>query len=85
MVIRALIRARLLGMQLLTLEARVVVETAEGRPGRPAPLSLYVPAQAPSSPGLEPGGLELSPGLGSGYGRAIELLEQGAKTLDHHA
>jgi hypothetical protein len=72
-------------MQLLTLEARVVVETAEGRPGRPAPLSLYVPAQAPSGRGIEPPGSDPSPGLGSRYGRAIELLEQGAKTLGHHA
>ena len=30
MVIRALLRARLLGMQLLALEARVVVETENG-------------------------------------------------------
>jgi hypothetical protein len=79
MVIRALVRARLLGVQLLTLEARVVVDT-DG--DRPAASPLHASYQPPSGRVLEPSGPELSSGLGSTYARAIELLEQGTKTLD---
>jgi hypothetical protein len=79
MVINALVRARLLGMQLLTLEARVIVETDGDRPATPA---LYAYSGAPSGRGLEPSGPALPSDLGSGYARAIELLEQGTKTLD---
>jgi hypothetical protein len=79
MVIDALVRARLLGMQLLTLEARVIVET---NGDRAAASSLHASSQAPSGRDLEPSEPELSPGLGSRYARAIELLDQGTKTLD---
>lgn len=81
MVIRALVRARLLGMQLLTLEARVVVGTENGR--QPVTSSLIDPSYAPSGRGLQPPRTELvSSGSGTGFARAIELLDQGAETLD---
>jgi hypothetical protein len=81
MVIRALVRARLLGMQLLTLEASVVVATDDGN--WPATSSLILSPHNPTGRDLR----SLNPGLapsGSGtmYARAIELLEQGTDTLE---
>ncbi len=66
MVIRALIRARLLGLQLLTLEARVVVDTDGGRlaAATSSPRVLVSSGRV-----LEPSGVEPSPELGSGYAR----------------
>lgn len=78
-VIHAEVRARLLGMQLLTLEARVIVES-DVVPR--AASSLHASFQAPTNRGYEPSAVELSSGLGARYARAIELLEQGTKTLN---
>ena len=50
MVIRALVRARLLGMQLLTLEARVVVGTDDGLSPVTPPLILSSMARAARAP-----------------------------------
>ena len=91
MVIRALVRARLFGMQLLTLEARVVVGTDDGN--WPANSSLILSPHNPTGrnlrslrPELAPTGSgrpELAPtGSGTMYARAIELLEQGTDTLE---
>lgn len=80
MVIRALVRARLLGMQILTLEARVVVGTENGeRPVFPfilSPRESSGLALRSSRPKLA------SAGSGSEFARAIELLQQGTDTLD---
>jgi hypothetical protein len=79
--IRALVRARLLGLQILTLDAQVIVakqhpEAASQarpdspeRPGRPAALALASPVPEPRS--------------GNRLARAALLLEQGAQTLEH--
>ena len=81
MVIRALVRARLLGMQLLTLEARVVVGTEYSH--QPVVSSLIHPPYDRSSRGLQSPRTELvSSGSGTGFARAIELLAQGTETLD---
>ena len=81
MVIRALVRARLLGMQLLTLEARVVVGTENSH--QPVISSLIRPSYDQSDRGLQSPRTEVvSPGSGTGFARAIELLDQGTETLD---
>lgn len=81
MVIRALVRARLLGMQLLTLEARVVVGTENGQ--RPAMSPLIHPSYDRNDRSLQSPRTEVvSPGSASGFARAIELLAQGTETLD---
>jgi hypothetical protein len=81
MVIRALVRARLFGMQLLTLEARVVVGTDDGN--RPATSSLILSPHNPGGRNLLSLRPELAPtGSGTMYARAIELLEQGTDTLE---
>ncbi len=81
MVIWGLVRARLLGMQILTLEARVAVVTGNGHPAMtPSPI---VSPDAPSgsmSRSSEPG--PASAESGRGLVRAIELLEQGTDTLE---
>lgn len=81
MIIRALVRARLLGMQILTLEARVVVGTDDGLPAviPPLILSRYGP-NASDSRSSEPdlASAESGPGLA----RAIELLAQSMDTLE---
>ena len=87
MVIDARVRARLLGLQLLTLEARVIVGTEDGprRVVRP-PLVYSVADQPdPGSPALAPGpaghaypAAAPAPGLA----RAVQLVEQGADTLE---
>ena len=81
MVIRALVRARLLGMQLLTLEASVVVGTDNGN--WPANSSLILSPHNPAGRDLRSLRPELAPsGSGTMYARAIELLEQGTDTLE---
>jgi hypothetical protein len=81
MVIRALVRARLFGMQLLTLEARVVVGTDDGN--WPATSSLILSPHNPTGRNLRSLRPELAPtGSGTMYARAIELLEQGTDTLE---
>jgi hypothetical protein len=81
MVIRALVRARLFGMQLLTLEARVVVGTDDGN--WPATPSFILSPHNPAERSLRSLRPELAPaGSGTMYARAIELLEQGTDTLE---
>ncbi len=97
MVIGAFVLARLLGLRLLTLEAQVVVHDGGRHTAGPGPLILTRlppdrPAVSPARPerrvppGLRdrpapPGG----PGLAGGSGplaRAVQLVEQGADTLE---
>ena len=89
MVIGAFVLARLLGIRLLTLEARVVVHEDDGGgsgaitlspapPERPA-LDLAPPSRRvrPERPGR--------PGRGAGsdrLARAVQLVEEGADTLE---
>jgi hypothetical protein len=80
MVIRALVRARLFGMQLLTLEARVVVGTDDGKP---ITSSLILSPHNPAGRNLRSLRPELAlTGSGTMYARAIELLEQGTDALE---
>jgi hypothetical protein len=81
MVIRGVVRARLLGMQLLTLEARVVVRTENG--DRPV-ISPLIPAlHDASGPDVRPPRpKQVSSGSGTGFARASELLEQSTETLE---
>ena len=81
MVIRALVRARLFGMQLLTLEARVVVGTDDGN--WPAVSSLILSPRNRAGRNLRSQRPELAlTGSGTMYARAIELLEQGTDALE---
>jgi hypothetical protein len=81
MVIRALVRARLFGMQVLTLEARVVVGTDDGN--WPATSSLVLSPHNPTGRDLRSLRPELAPtGSGAMYASAIQLLEQGTDTLE---
>ena len=81
MVIRALVRARLLGMQLLTLEACVVVGTGNG--SRTVAPALILSPHGPGGSGSRSSGPGLaSSGSGRGLVRAIELLAQGTETLE---
>lgn len=80
MVIRALVRARLLGIQLLTVEARVVVGTDNAH--RPAVPPLIFSYSEPDSPGHRSPGRGLTHGSGPGLARAVELLEEGTYTLE---
>jgi hypothetical protein len=81
MVIRALVRARLFGMQLLTLEARVVVGTDDGN--WPAASSLILSPHNPAGRNVRSLRPELAlTGSGTMYARAIELLEQGTDALE---
>jgi hypothetical protein len=80
-VIRALVRARLFGMQLLTLEASVVVGTDDG--DWPATSALILSPHNPAGRDLRSLKPDLAPsGSGTMYARAIELLEQGTDTLE---
>lgn len=77
MIIRALVRARLFGMQILTLEARVVVGADNSsRTVAPPPHGPVGSGSRSSVPALA------SSGPGPGLVRAIELLEQGTETLE---
>lgn len=81
MVIRGLVRARLLGMQILTLEARVVLGTDDGHPAITRPLIVSPDAPGDSISRSQKRGLT-SAGSGLGLVRAIELLDQGTDTLE---
>jgi hypothetical protein len=91
MVIDALVRARLLGLQLLTLEASVVVGTLDGPTRVLGPPLLYSVADQPDScaPAVAPGpgnshadaAAPLAPGPAR-LTRAVQLVEQGADTLE---
>jgi hypothetical protein len=72
MVIRALVRAKLLGLQLLTLEAQVVV--APGDDDRAVLPAVVVPPD-------EPAGRARLAAAEPGLERAIELVEQSTATL----
>ena len=89
MVIGAFVLARLLGLRLLTLEARVVVHEDDGGgsgaiilspapPDRPAldpdPPSRRVRLERPGQPGRRAGSDRLA--------RAVKLVEEGADTLE---
>jgi hypothetical protein len=81
MVIRAQVRARLLGMQLLTLEACVVVGTGNG--SRTVAPPLILSPRGPGGSGSRSSGPgPASSGSGRGLVRAIELLAQGTETLE---
>jgi hypothetical protein len=81
MVIRALVRARLLGMQLLTLEARVVVRPDDGDWTILSPLG-YPSRESRGVASGSAGRKAVSAVSGPGLERAIELVEQGAETLE---
>jgi hypothetical protein len=81
MTIRALVRARLFGMRILTLEARVVVGMHDGLPAVMPPLILSPHGPSTSDPRSSQSGLA-SAGTGPGLVRAIELLAQGMDTLE---
>lgn len=81
MVIRGVVRARLLGMQLLSLEACVVVGTGNG--DRPVISSQILPPHDPSGPDVRPPRPKRVPtGSGTGFAHAIELLEESTETLE---
>lgn len=81
MVIQARVRARVLGMQLLTLEAHVVVGTENGQ--RPVVSPFIRASNEPSAMGHRSGPAELmSSGPQSSFVQAMELLQQGADTLE---
>ena len=87
MVIGAFVLARLLGIRLLTLEARVVVHEDDRRITGPAPLVL-APVPAGQLTGYPAGSVREDPGSvredpGSDpLARAMSLVEEGADTLD---
>jgi hypothetical protein len=82
MVIRALVRARLFGIQLLTLEARVLVRPDDGD-GSVLPTLVFLPRE---SLGGDPRSAKRGPGPSlvseSTLERAIALVEQSAGTLE---
>jgi hypothetical protein len=86
MVIRARVRARLLGIRLLTLDACITAESdgapvaampSAGRPGTTLPGRVIGPAD-----GAGPAGLAAAAVPGTSVARARELVEQGARVLD---
>ena len=85
MVIDAFVRARLLGLKLLTLEARVVVGKEDGPrqivPARPLEPAAGSPRRRP--PALAPAPEYVVPGAARGpeLDRARELLAEGEDTL----
>jgi hypothetical protein len=86
MVIRARVRARLLGLRLLTLDAYITA-ASDGAvipdvppPARPAP---PLPGQVIRSAGpADRAALPAAAEPGAAVARARELVEQGARTLD---
>ena len=81
MIIRALVRARLFGMQILTLEARVVVGADNGSRTVDPPVHCFAPWAGRLGLSII-GARTASSGPGPGLVRAIELLEQGTETLE---
>jgi hypothetical protein len=81
MVIRAMVRARLLGLQLLTLEARVVVGAGDGR--QPVIPARSLAPSEPGSPVPRATRPELtSSGPSSDFTRAAELLQLATDALE---
>jgi hypothetical protein len=87
MVIRARVRARLLGIRLLTLDACITAESdgaagpglpSADRPAITLPGRVIRPATAAG-----PAGLAAAAVPGTSVARARELVEQGARVLDH--
>jgi hypothetical protein len=90
-VVRAVVHARLLGLRLLTLDARVVVAPAEVEPTsldlmtpvavdhETAPWGRVAGAATPASPALA--GRPPPPSSDGGVSRARELLAEGTHTL----
>jgi hypothetical protein len=72
-VVQAVVHARLLGLRLLTLDARVVVAPAELEP---TSLDLVTSAAVDSGTGRPP-----PPSVDGGVSRARELLAEGTHTL----
>jgi hypothetical protein len=83
-VVRAHVQARLLGIRLLVLDARVVVGRADETDG--AMLRVRSASSVPP-PRREPAALHTAgpPGLrtGDGLGVATDLVQESARTLDH--
>ncbi|HMH90829.1 MAG TPA: hypothetical protein VK586_07045 [Streptosporangiaceae bacterium] len=86
MVIRARVRARLLGIRLLTLDACITAASdgapvpglpPAGRPGTSLPGRVIRPVGA-----ADPAGLSAAALPGTSVARARELVEQGAQVLD---
>lgn len=73
-VVRAVVHARLLGMRLLTLDARVVVAPAEVQP---TSLDLMTSVVVDDATGAEPAARSMD----GGVSRARELLAEGTYTL----
>lgn len=77
--LHALVRAKLLGLRLLTIEASVLIEPVEhdtpalARGGAIGGHASPPPGPPPPRP---------APGIGSDYQRAIELLKRGTEALD---
>ena len=88
MVIGAFVLARLLGLRLLTLEAQVVVH-GDARPAAGSG-ALVMTKVVPDRPALAPArvdrpvppGQALASGGSDPLARAVELVEQGADTLE---
>jgi hypothetical protein len=81
MVIRALVRARLIGLQLLTLEARVVVRPDDGD-GRVLPPLVSVPRESRGAASPSAARRVGPPVAEPRIERAIELVGQSADTLE---
>lgn len=87
MVIRARVRARLLGLRLLTLDACITAESdgaagpglpPAGRPGMTLPGRVIRPAGVSG-----PARRSAAAVPGTSVARARELVQQGARVLDH--
>ena len=87
MVIRARVRAWLLGIRLLTLDACITAESdgapvlgmpSAGRPGTTLAGRVIRPADTDG-----PAGLSAAAVPGTSVARARELVDQGARVLDH--
>jgi hypothetical protein len=81
MVIRALVRARLLGLKLLTLDAYVVIGGDES-PAAVVPALLSTIGLNTSDRSAVSGLTSPSPGSGASLAYAMRLLEQGVHTLE---
>ena len=87
MVIRARVRAWLLGIRLLTLDAYITAASdgapvtglpSDGRPATVLPGRVIQPAGAVDNAGFPAAAVP-----GTSVARARELVEQGARVLDH--
>jgi hypothetical protein len=83
MIIRARVRARLLGIPLLTLDAHITA-ASDGAPATSDGASvLAIAVSRPALPSAPPVCADLVPGdPGSSLAQARQLVEQGARVLD---